>query len=193
VYDVTPEGNWEGHNILHRSKTYAQDAALFKLSEAELRQRLGEAKKKLFGVRSERVWPGRDEKTLTSWNGLMIAAFAQAAQVLDNPAYAEAATRAADFILRRMRGPDGRLFRTYSSGSEPKLNAYLEDYAFLLDGLVSLYEATFEVRWVQSALDIATVMIDQFWDPAQGGFFFTGREHEQLLTRTKDLQDNAIP
>src|SRR5208283_5753483 len=169
VYDVTPEGNWEGHNILHRSKTYAQDAALFKLSEAELRQRLGEAKKKLFGVRSERVWPGRDEKTLTSWNGLMIAAFAQAAQVLDNPAYAEAATRAADFILRRMRGPDGRLFRTYSSGSEPKLNAYLEVYAFLLDALVSLYEATFEVRWVQSALDIATVMIDQFWDPAQGG------------------------
>src|SRR5262249_6556616 len=116
VYDVTPQGNWEGHNILHRSRTNEQEARLLKLSVEELRRKLGEAKRKLFEVRSRRVWPGRDEKSLTSWNGLMIAAFAKAAQVLEKPEYAAAAGRAADFILRRMRSTDGRLYRTYSAG-----------------------------------------------------------------------------
>jgi uncharacterized protein YyaL (SSP411 family) len=193
VYDVTAEGNWEGHNILHRSKTDEQDARLLKLSAPELRDKLREAKQKLFEVRSRRVWPGRDEKMLTAWNALMIAAFAQAAQALDNAAYAETASRAADFILHRMRTADGRLLRTYSAGGQPKLNAYLEDYAYLLDALVSLYEATFEPRWIESALDLSRVMIAQFWDPAQGGFFFTGRDHEALITRRKDLEDNATP
>jgi uncharacterized protein YyaL (SSP411 family) len=123
----------------------------------------------------------------------MIAALARAAQVLDAPRYAEAAARAADFLLTRMRAADGRLLHTWSAGAEPKLNAYLEDYAYLLDGLVSLYEATFAPRWVESALDLARVMIDQFWDPAEGGFFFTGRDHEGLIARNKDLQDNATP
>src|SRR5262249_43325790 len=152
-----------------------------------------EAKAKLFEVRSRRVWPGRDEKALTSWNGLMIAAFAQAAAALENPSYAEAAVRAADFILTRMRGGDGRLLRTYSAAAQPKRNAYLEDYAFLLDGLVSLYEATFTPRWVEAALDLAEVMIDQFWDPSEGGFFYTGRDHEELIARTKDPHDSSIP
>src|SRR5262249_12344489 len=133
VYDVTEEGNWEGHNILHCTKTFAQDARLLKISEEDLRQRLAEAKRKLFEVRSRRVWPGRDEKVWRAWTGPMIPAWAQPAQGLDTPAYAAAAARAADFLLKNMRQPDGRLFRTYSAGSEPKLNAYLEDYAFLLD------------------------------------------------------------
>src|SRR5262249_54792682 len=163
----TEEGNWEGHNILRRTKTWEQDAKLLKTTVPELRRRLDEARRKLFEVRSRRVWPGRDEKVLTSWNGLMIAAFAQAAQVLEEPAYAETATRAAGFILTRMRAPDGRLLRTWFAGAEAKLNAYLEDYAFLLDGLVSLYEATFAPRWVEAALELARVMIDQFWDPAE--------------------------
>jgi uncharacterized protein YyaL (SSP411 family) len=193
VYDVTSEGNWEGHNILHRSKTDEQDARLLKLTALELRGKLREAKRKLFEARSRRVWPGRDEKVLTAWNGLMIAAFAQAAQAFDNQAYAQMAARAADFILHRMRTEDGRLLRTYSAGSQPKLNAYLEDYSYLLDALVSLYETTFEPRWIESALDLSRVMIAQFWDPAEGGFFFTGRDHESLITRTKDLQDNATP
>jgi uncharacterized protein YyaL (SSP411 family) len=193
VFDVTPDGNWEGHNILHRPKTYEQSARLRKIDEAELRRLLNEAKCRLFDVRSHRVWPGRDEKVLTAWNGLMIAAFAQAAQALDELAYAKAAARAADFILRTMRMPDGRLYRSWSQGSAPKLNGYLEDYAYFLDALVSVYETTFEARWVAAALDLARVMVEQFWDEAEGGFFYTGRDHEQLIARTKDPHDNATP
>ncbi len=193
VYDITPAGNWEGHNILHRSKTYEQSARLMKIDEADLRRLLNEAKGRLFDVRSHRIWPGRDEKVLTAWNGLMIAAHAQAAQALDEPAYAKAAVRAADFILRTMRMPDGRLYRTWSQGSAPKLNGYLEDYAYFLDALVSVYETTFEPRWIESALDVAGVMVEQFWDEAEGGFYYTGRDHEQLIARTKDPHDNATP
>ncbi len=123
----------------------------------------------------------------------MIGVLAQAAQVLDRPDYAEAAARAADFLLTRLRTKDGRLLRTWSAGSEPKLNAYLEDYSFLLDGLVSLYEATFAPRWIETALDLTETMIDQFWDTADGGFFYTGRDHESLIARGKDPHDNAIP
>jgi uncharacterized protein YyaL (SSP411 family) len=193
VYGVTPEGNWEGHNILHRSKNYEQCARLMKIDEPELRRILAEARGRLYEVRSRRVWPGRDEKVLTAWNGLMIAAFAQAAQVLDDPAHAKVAVRAADFILKTMRMPDGRLYRTWSAGSAPQLNGYLEDYAYLLDALVSVYETTFEPRWIESALDLARVMVEQFWDEAEGGFFFTGRDHEQLIARTKDPHDSATP
>jgi uncharacterized protein YyaL (SSP411 family) len=201
VYGVEPEGNWHdphGHgppraNILHRTKTHAQSARLLGMSEADLRALLDRSRQKLFGAREGRVRPGRDEKALTSWNALMIGGFAEAAQALGRPDYAETAARAADFILTRMRTPDGRLLRTWSSGSEPKLNAYLEDYSFLIDALVSLYEATFEVRWVEAALDLARVMVEQFWDERDGGFFYTGRDHEALITRTKDPHDNAIP
>ncbi|HTU19520.1 MAG TPA: thioredoxin domain-containing protein [Gemmataceae bacterium] len=194
VYGVEADGNWEhGKNMLHRAKTFVQDARLNGMSEADLRSRLDACRRKLFEVRSRRVWPGRDEKALTSWNGLMIGALAQAAQVLDRREYIDAATLAADFILTRMRTPEGRLLRTWSAGSEPKLNAYLEDYSFLLDGLISLYEATFAPRWIEAALDLAEVMIDQFWDEADGSFFFTGRDHEALIARGKDPHDNAIP
>lgn len=193
VYDVSAEGNWEEKNILHRSKKDAQDAQLLHLPDAELRRLLDEGKRKLFAAREQRIKPGRDEKVLTSWNGLMIAALAQAAQVLDQPRYAEAAVRAADFILTRMRAPDGRLLRTYSAGSPAKLNAYLEDYAFFIEALVSLFEATFTPRWLEAALDLTEVMIDQFWDPEEAGFFSTGRNHEALIARLKDPHDSSIP
>ncbi len=192
VYDVSAEGNWEEHNILNRPKTYSQCAALLNRSETELRGELRDAQAKLLAVRDRRVRPGRDEKVLTAWNGLMIAAFAQASQATEDPGYADTAVRAADFILRRMRTADGRLLRTYSSGSEPKLNAYLEDYAFLIDALVSLYEATFTPRWIEEALRLADVMREQFGD-AEGGFFFTGKDHETLVARTKDVQDSSTP
>ena len=193
AYDVTERGNWEGHNILHRTGTWEQHAAAFQRTVPELRQQVDEARRNLLAVRNRRVWPERDEKVLTSWNGLMIASFAQAAQALDEPRYAETAARAADFLLARMRTGDGKLLRTWFAGSAAKLNGYLEDYAFLIDGLISLYEAMFAPRWVEAALDLAAVLVAQFWDEGEGGFFYTGRDHEQLLTRSKDTQDNATP
>ncbi len=194
VYGVEPDGNWEhGQNILHRRKTFAQSARLLNCSETELRQQLDRCRRKLYEVRSKRVWPGRDEKVLTSWNALMIGAVAQASAVLDRPDLAGDAGRAADFLLTRMRSADGRLLRTWSQGSEAKYNAYLEDYAFLIDALVSLYEADFQPRWLESAQTLADVMLEQFWDDSEGGFFFTGKDHEALIARNKDPQDNAIP
>jgi hypothetical protein len=192
VYDVSVEGNWEEQNILNRSKTYAQSAKLFGVGETELREKLTLGKRQLLEVRSRRVRPGLDDKILTAWNGLMIAAFAQAAQVLDDQ-YLAPATKAAEFLAQKMRGSDGRLLRTYRTGSPAKLNAYLEDYAFAIDALVSLYEASFEVRWIQLALDLADVMVQQFWDDAQGGFFYVGRDHETLIVRNKDLHDGSTP
>src|SRR5262249_51941288 len=144
-------------------------------------------------ARSKRVRPGRDDKMLTAWNALMIGALAEAAQVLERPQYAERAARAAESILTRMRTPDGRLLRTCSAGSEPKLNAYLEDYAFFVDALVVLYEATFAPRWIEAALQLADVMVEQFWDAAEGGFFFTGKDHEQLIARLKETHDSSTP
>jgi uncharacterized protein YyaL (SSP411 family) len=193
VYDVTAEGNWEEHNILHRGRSDQQEAKLLGVPLDEMQRRLRESREKLFVVRSQRVWPGRDEKILTAWNGLMIGAFAQAAQVLEKPEYASAAERAAAWILKNMRTPDGRLLRTAFAGSAPKLNGYLEDYAYFIDGLVSLYETTFEPGWLQSALEFTRVMIEQCWDDAEGGFFYTGKDHETLIARTKDPHDNATP
>jgi uncharacterized protein YyaL (SSP411 family) len=193
VYDVSADGNWEGGNILHRGKTDTQDARLLHVEEGELQLRLAEAKRKLLEVRGRRVRPGRDEKILTAWNGLMIDAFAQAAEALDMPEYADAAAKAADFLLQTMRTSDGRLLRTISAGAEPKLNGYLEDYSFLINALVSLYEATFDLRWIEAAIDLTQVMIEQFWDPVDGGFYYTGRDHEKLIVRTKNPSDNAIP
>jgi uncharacterized protein YyaL (SSP411 family) len=193
VYGVEPQGNWEHRNILHRTKSFEDSARILNVPLDEMRRRLEASRQKLFEVRERRVHPGRDDKMLTAWNGLMIGAFAEAAQVLEMPECARTAARAADFILTRMRMPDGRLLRTFSSGAEPKLNAYLEDYAYLVDALVSLYQATFEPRWIEAALSLAQVMVDQFWDAEGGGFFFTGKDHESLIARTKDPHDNATP
>jgi uncharacterized protein YyaL (SSP411 family) len=158
-----------------------------------LRNLLASAKRKLFEARERRVKPGRDEKILTAWNGLMIDALAQASAVLEEPKYLAAAAQAAEFLLGKMRGSDGRLFRTAGASGEAKLNGYLEDYSFVINALASLYEATFEVRWIVAALDLTRVMIEQFWDAEEGGFFYTGRDHERLIVRNKDPQDNAIP
>ncbi len=193
VYDVSDAGNWEGHNILHLSRTLEIEAKMHSLPIDELKARLKRCKEKLIAVRNKRIWPSRDEKILTSWNALMIASFAKAAQVLEKPEYAQAAIRAADFLLTTMRRPDGRLYRTTLAGSTPKLNAYHDDYAYLVEALVTLYETTFEQRWIEAALSLTGVMIEQFWDDAEGGFFYTGKDHEALIARTKDPHDNATP
>jgi len=193
VWDITLDGNWEGVSILHRTRSDEQDAKLLNLPLDVFQSKLHDARAKLYAARSKRVWPGRDEKILTAWNGLMITAFAYGGLVFDRKDYVDVAVNAADFILAKMRTPDGRFLRTSFAGSEAKLNGYLEDYAYLLDGLVGLYEATFDSRWIEASLDLARIMIDEFWDERVGGFFYTGNNHETLIARTKDPHDNATP
>jgi uncharacterized protein YyaL (SSP411 family) len=167
-------------------------AEMLDVTEDELRNTLARCLQKLFAERSKRIAPGRDDKVLVSWNGLMIAAMAQAAAVLGEPRYADAASEAADFILKSMRADDGRLLHAYKDG-RARFNAYLDDYACLIDGLTELYQATFEARFLDAALELAERMIAQFGDESGGGFFYTSRDHESLIARTKDSQDNATP
>ena len=191
-FDVTAEGNWEGDNILNRLGTLAQNARMLGIEEDELSEIIGRSKKKLFKVRRQRIAPARDEKMLVSWNGLMISAMAMAAQVLDESSYADAARKAADFILDNMRDDAGRLLHAHTNGRS-RFAAYLDDYACLIDGLVELYQATFEPRYLDKALLLAERMVAQFHDDAHGGFFYTSIDHEQLVARNKDSQDNATP
>ena len=130
---------------------------------------------------------------LTAWNGLVLAALAEAGSVLERQDYLDAATQNAEFLHRAMRSQTGRLLRTWKAGSEAKYNAYLEDYAFLADGLLALYEATFDARWFVWARELSDLMQRHFADQQNGGFFDTSDDHEALIHRPKDLQDNAIP
>jgi uncharacterized protein YyaL (SSP411 family) len=193
IYGVSDEGNWEGHNILNLHVDPKGLAAQLDVDAEDLDARMTEARAKLYALRSKRIWPGLDDKILTSWNGLMLAAFAEAGQALGRPDYIDAAQSNADFLHRTMRGDSGRLLRTWKAGSDAKYNAYLEDYAFLADGLLALYEATFETRWVDWARELAELMLAHFRDSKNGGFFDTSNDHEQLIHRPKDLQDNAVP
>ncbi len=192
VWDVTAGGNFEGHNIPCRARSDAEDAKRQRMELPAFQAKLAEIKEKLYAVRAKRVWPGRDEKILTAWNGLAIAAFAQAGEAFDEPKYIDAAAKAAGFVLDNMRTPDGRLLRTCGVGQPAKLTAYLEDYSYFLDALVSLYEATFDPRWLRVGNELADVLHERFADPS-GGFFYTADDHEALIARTKDLQDGSVP
>jgi uncharacterized protein len=190
-YDVTRRGNFEGTNILNVPQPIEAVAERAGVDVARLQRAIDRARPILFAARERRVHPGRDEKVLTAWNGLMIRAFAEAAATLDRDDYRATAERAATFALATLR-QDGRLLRTYKDG-QSKLNGYLEDYAFLADGLLALYEATFDPRWLEEAHALAETMVAQFWDDADGGFFDTGKDHEALIARPKSVFDNAIP
>ena len=190
-YGVTPHGNFEGRNILRVAMDAANLAREEGLDAAEFGEMLGRAKARLLTIRNERVAPGLDDKILTSWNGLMLAAFAEAAGVLGREDYAEIAERSAEFLLTNLIR-DGRLLRTYKN-SEAKLNGYLEDYAFLIDGLLTLHEVNFSRSALDAAIELGNAMVELFWDAATGQFFDTGHDHEQLIVRPKDLTDNAIP
>ncbi|MHB8645617.1 MAG: thioredoxin domain-containing protein [Thermomicrobiales bacterium] len=190
-YDVTARGNFEGVNILHVGESLAAVAERVGVDPAALQAALDRARPILFASRETRIRPGRDEKVLTAWNGLMLRAFAEAAAILGRGDYRATAERAADFALSALRR-DGKLLRTYRDGAS-KLNGYLEDYAFLADGLLALYDATFDPHWLNEAHALAETMVAQFWDDADGGFFDTGRDHEALITRPRSVFDNAIP
>jgi uncharacterized protein len=174
---MSADGNFEGKNIPVRAGELPD----------ELRARL-------YDVRSKRVWPGLDDKRLTSWNALMISALSEAGAVFGEQRYLDAARDCAAFLLgtMRLRDDTGHLLRTYKDG-RAHLNAYLEDHAYLVEALLTLYECTFEPRWFEAARDIATQMIERFADDERGGFFETSSDHEQLVARRKDLEDNPIP
>src|SRR5712692_2458299 len=177
-FGASERGNFEGSNVLEARgpEPAARD----------------EIRRRLVAARERRVRPGLDDKRLTAWNALAIAALADAGAGLNRPDYVEAAAACADFVLRDLRDARGRLLRTYKDG-RARLNAYLEDHAFLLEALLVLYEATFDPRWFGEARAVADTILARFGDPDNGGFFSTSDDHEALLTRRKDLEDTPIP
>lgn len=190
-YDVTQHGNFEGKNILHVDYEPLQVADQFQISLPELQAILARDRELLFKLREQRVKPARDEKILTSWNGLMLRSFAEAARYLARPDYLQVAINNATFLLTNLR-QQNRLLRTYKDG-RAHLNGYLEDYAFLADALLALYEASFDPRWFNEARALMDNAITLFADEQHSGFFDTSSDHEQLISRPKDIMDNAIP
>ena len=191
AFDVSRSGNWEDRNILQRVKDPDVLAYRQESSAAEIETKLDQLRQQLFDVRAQRPRPGLDDKVVTAWNGLMLAAFAEAARVLGRDDYRAAAVASAEFLQRELTRPGVRLHRTWKGG-RAKLNAFLEDYACAAEGLLELYQATFDERWFEAARGLADAMIEHFEDPA-GGFFDTSHDHETLVTRPKDVQDNAVP
>jgi uncharacterized protein YyaL (SSP411 family) len=192
VYDVSEPGNFEEHNILNMPKTLEQCAAILQRDAEELQSELAQGRAKLLEVRSRRVWPGLDDKVLVNWNALMIDALASAAGVLGDARYSAAAAKAAEFLLTSLRRADGRLLHSWRKG-QARFDAYLDDYSYLASALVSLYEADFNERWIDAAVELAETMLKHFADPTGGSFFYTADDHEQLITRQKDLHDSSVP
>ncbi len=178
AYGVTEGGNFEGQNVLSL------------VGSLEEREALAGARRQLWAVREQRIRPGRDEKVLTSWNGLMLTAFAEAARALNRDDYRQVAERNADFLWRELRTDDGRLWHMWKEG-EARVNGYLEDYTHFAEGLLELYQTTFAPRWYLAARELAEVVIERFSAPV--GFFDTSDDHETLIVRPRGLQDNAVP
>ncbi len=195
VYGVTSEGNFEGQTILHLTVPL-EIFSIGRSDNASVGERRGTARlteisRTLLEVRSRRPRPHRDDKILTDWNGLMIGALAYGARTLDEPRYAKVAEEAAAFVLDHMQH-DSQLLHRYRDG-EAAIPAYLDDYAFLSWGLLELYEATFDPRWLKESKRLAQEMLARFWDDQDGGFFFSGAHNEQLIAKTKELYDGAVP
>ncbi|MFN2517163.1 MAG: thioredoxin domain-containing protein [Pyrinomonadaceae bacterium] len=185
-------GNKPGTNILYLSKPLRETAAELKVSEQQLQSRLELSRQRLFAVREKRRHPGKDDKILVDWNGLMIAALAKGAQAFNEPKYLEAARRAADFIQRNVHTSDGRLLHRYRDG-QANIKAHAEDYAFLIWGLLELHEATFQINYLRTALELNNELLKHFWDTTRGGFYFSADDGEALLVRSKEIYDGAIP
>jgi uncharacterized protein YyaL (SSP411 family) len=200
AFNIQKDGNFAGEangkksgaNILHLRKPLDEIASDLNLSRQDFDTRLKTARQKLFNYRAKRVHPLKDDKILTDWNGLMIAALAKGAQAFDEPEYAEVASRAADFILGNMRKADGRLWHRHR-GEWTGVDANLDDYAFLVWGLIELYEATFDTSHLQYALELSDDMVRHFWDDAGGGLYLVPDDGERLLVRKKDIHDTALP
>jgi len=191
-FDITAGGNWEGTNILNTPRPLQAVARELAIPKEVLARNVERGRRQLYAARSTRIRPGLDDKVLTSWNGLMISAFACGYRVLGVPEYLETGSAAADLLLAHVSDDDGRLLRTWRNG-KAHVPAYLEDYACLSEGLVDLYEASGDVRYLWEAKRLVEIMIDDFRDPDVGSFFSTSRLHESLLLRHKDSADGATP
>jgi uncharacterized protein YyaL (SSP411 family) len=191
-YGVTREGNFEdGKSILNIKKSVGELAKQFKQNPKTIETVFAQGHSKLLEHRSKRIRPHLDDKVIAGWNGLMISALAYGGAAFDEEKYINAATRAADFTLTTLRR-DGRLMRYYRAGKviDP---AYLDDYAFVIMGLLDLYEATFDARWLAEAKELAEQMIELFGDKDRGGFYLTGNDAERLIVRSKPGYDGAVP
>ncbi len=197
VYGADAGANFEEkYHILVLKRPLADTAKDLKLTEEQLEARLAPVRQKLFDARSKRPRPLLDTKILTGWNGEMIAGYAVAGQVLREPAYLDSARRAADFVLRKLRTREGRLLHTYGARpgepGEAKLNGYLDDYAYLVDGLLCLHDATGEKKWLDEARSLTATMLQLFEDK-NGGFFYTANDHEKFFARAKEDHDGVQP
>ena len=190
-FGVTQVGNFEGMSILSVVDDEGALTQQEEMSDDELAALLDRSRARLLEAREGRIHPERDDKVLTAWSGLMLSAFAEAGTVMDRDDYTAVAERCAAFLLDELM-VDGRLLRTYKDG-RAKLNGYLEDYSFMISGLITLHEATFGERWLRAAIDLGQSMVELFWDEPSGQFYDTGVDHEELLLRPRDLTDNAIP
>lgn len=190
AYSIASEGNFEGKIVLQRSASDAELAESFQLKPAEVPAKLDVIHRKLFEVRQQRIRPETDDKNLVAWNAWMLTAFAEAARYLKSDRYLKIAQKNASFVLDQLY-QEGRLRRSWREG-QSKHNAYLEDYAGLIQGLLSLYQSDHNNKWYTAAVQVTDTMLENYSDP-EGGFFDTSHDHEILLTRPKDLQDNATP
>ncbi len=194
AYGVSSKGNWEGRTVLQRALDDSSLAARFKLDPETVPTKLAESHSRLLAVQSQRVRPGTDDKIITAWNGLMLAAFAEAARVIDSDdlgrRYRTVAIRNAEFLVTSLR-PNGRLRRSWRDGKTTNA-VFLEDYAALILGLLELYQTDFDNKWFTSAVELADEMIEKFSDP-DGSFFDTPHDGESPLIRPKDIADNATP
>ncbi|MEM7516011.1 MAG: hypothetical protein AAF368_03680 [Planctomycetota bacterium] len=192
-FGVTDEGNFEdGQSALWRHEAESDVAEALQMSLDELRAEMAEARTQLLEARLERTRPGTDDKILASWNGLAISALAQTAQILEAPRFLEAARKAADYVLKGMRQENGRLFATARHG-RAHLNAYLDDYVFMIQALLDLFESDFDERWLTEALALTQIVEENFEDPVNGGYFTTSDDHEELIARLKNPHDGALP
>ncbi|MFP5502114.1 MAG: thioredoxin domain-containing protein, partial [Candidatus Sericytochromatia bacterium] len=191
AFDVTEEGNFEGTNVLHLPHDMPAVAAEGGYALDALIGAIERGRPALLAAREKRTRPGRDEKIIASWNGMMLKSFATAARVLDRADYMQVAERNADFLLATLyRG--GTLHRTHKDG-QTKVNGFLEDYANVIDGLLATYEASFQPRYLMAALELKTIMVTEFWDAQKACFYDAGVSHERLVARPRDLFDNATP
>lgn len=191
TFGMSPQGNFEGANILHLPRPLDETTLSLGMPVDELIAALARIKQQLYAVRAERVPPGLDDKILTSWNGLMLASLAEAARVLKRDDYLAAARQTGEFLLNHLVDENGRLYRSHKDGRS-KLNGYLEDYANLIDALLELYQSTFEENWFLAARRLADVALLHF-PSDDGGFYDTSDDHEALIVRPRNLQDNVTP